>query len=95
MLTSEQSIVEFKAGQAIPDRLSQGTHRHYAEYAEQMLAIYRDGIGQQRRHLHRQIEAVFADEPDCPFRRIQAFCKLLDDKSTYQTDPTAKQQSYD
>ena len=90
MLTSEQSIVEFKAGRAIPDRLTQSTHRHYTEHAENMLCVYRNGIGQQRRRLHRQIESLFADEPDCPVRRIQAFCKLLDDKSTFQSDPEGK-----
>ena len=90
MLTSEQSIVEFKSGRAIPDRLTQSTHRHFLEYAERMLSVYRDGIGRQRRELHRQIESIFADEPDCPLRRIQAFCKLLDDKSTFQTDPEGK-----
>jgi len=87
MLTSEQSIVEYKAGRAIPDRLSQQTHRHYLEHAESMLAIYREGLGQQRRFLHRQVEDLFAEEPDCPLRRIEAFCKLLDDASTFQTDP--------
>ncbi len=86
MLTSEQSIVEYKAGRAVPDRLTQRTHRHYRDYAERMLAVYRDGAGRQRRSLHREIEAIFADEPDCPVRRIQAFCKLLDDASVYQTD---------
>lgn len=90
MLTSEQSIVEFKAGRAIPDRLTQRTHRHYMEYAEKMLSVYNDGIGQQRRWLHRQIESLFADEPDCPVRRIQALCKLLDDKGTFQADPEGK-----
>ncbi len=90
MLTSEQSIVEFKAGRAIPDRLTQSTHRHYTEYAEKMLSVYRNAIGRQRRRLHRQIESLFADEPDCPVRRIQAFCKLLDDKSIYQTDPDGR-----
>lgn len=90
MLTSEQSIVEFKAGRAIPDRLTQSTHRHYMEYAEKMLYVYRTGIGQQRRRLHHQIESLFADEPDCPVRRIQAFCKLLDDKSTFQSDTKGK-----
>jgi predicted nuclease of restriction endonuclease-like RecB superfamily len=87
MLTSEQSIVEFKAGWAVPDRLTQSVHRHYTGYAEKMLSVYRNGIGQQRRHLYRQIELLFADEPDCPVRRIQAFCKLLDDRSTFGTDP--------
>jgi predicted nuclease of restriction endonuclease-like RecB superfamily len=86
MLTSEQSIVEYEAGRAVPDRLTQNTHRHYAQYAEQMLCVYRNGIGRQRRELHRQIETIFADEPDCPVRRIQAFCKLLDDSSVFQTD---------
>jgi len=90
MLTREQSIVEYRSGQAVPDRLTQSRHRHYTQYAREMLAFYRDGIGQRRRHLHRQIESLFTDEPDCPIRRIQAFCKLLDDKSTYQTDPEGK-----
>jgi predicted nuclease of restriction endonuclease-like RecB superfamily len=86
MLTSEQSIVEFKAGRAVPDCLTQNTHRHYIEYADKMFSIYRNGIGNRRRELHRQIESVCADEPDCPVRRIQAFCKLLDDKSVFQAD---------
>ena len=90
MLTSEQSIVEFKAGRAIPDRLKQSTHRHYTEYAEKMLSVYSNGAGQQRRQLHRQVESIFVDEPDCPVRRIQAFCKLLDDQSTFLTDPDGK-----
>ena len=90
MLTSEQSIVDFKAGRAIPDHLRRSTHRHYTEYAEKMLSVYSNGVGQQRRQLHRQIEPLFADEPDCPIRRIQAFCKLLDDTSVYQADPDGK-----
>jgi predicted nuclease of restriction endonuclease-like RecB superfamily len=90
MLTSDQSIVEFKAGRAITDRLTQSRHGHYVKYAERMLAIYRDGKGRQRRQLHREIESLFADEPDCPVRRIQAFCKLLDDGSVFRTDPGGK-----
>lgn len=86
MLTSEQSIVEYKDGRVVPDRLTQGTHWHYRDYAERMLAVYRNGIGRQRRSLHKEIEAIFADEPDCPVRRIQAFCKLLDDASVYAAD---------
>ncbi|MFC1635776.1 DUF790 family protein [Planctomycetota bacterium] len=90
MLTSDQSIVEYKAGQAIPDRLRQSTHRHYVEHAEKMLSIYCNSTGRQRRELHRQVEALFADEPDCPVRRIQAFCKLLDDRSIFQADVPGK-----
>ncbi len=90
MLTSEQSIVEFRAGRVVPDRLTQNTHRHYPDYAEQMLAVYRRGIGRQRCRLHRDVRTIFADEPDCPVRRIQAFCKLLDDAGAFQTDPAGK-----
>ncbi len=90
MLTSEQSIVEFSSGLAIPDRLTQSVHQHYTEYVEKMLCVYDNGIGQQRRWLHRQIESILADEPDCQVRRIQAFCKLLDDKSNYQSDPQGR-----
>lgn len=90
MLTSDQSIVEFKAGRAIVDRLTQSRHGHYVRYAERMLAIYSDGKGRQRRQLHRDIESLFADEPDCPVRRIQAFCKLLDDRSIFRTDPDGR-----
>jgi len=86
MLTSDQSIVEFKAGRPIADRLTQSTHRHYKEYAERMLSIYRNGKGRPRQQLHRQVESLFVDEPDCPVRRIQAFCKLLDDRSVFQAD---------
>jgi len=90
MLTNEHAIIEYRAGRAIPDRLTQNAHRHYVDHAERMLAIYHEGVGRQRRWLHRDIEAVFADEPDCPVRRIQAFCKLLDDASTYQSDPSGR-----
>ena len=90
MLTSEQSIVEFKAGRAVPDRLTQSTHRHYTEYAKKMFSVYSNGASQQRRQLHRQVESLFVDEPDCPVRRIQAFCKLLDDQSIFLTDPDGK-----
>ena len=86
MLTSEHTIVKYEAGRAIPDRLTQAAHRHYLEYAERMLEVYRRGVGRQRRQLHRAVEQVLEQEPDCPIRRIQAFCKLLDDASTYRTD---------
>ena len=90
MLTSEHSIVEYRAGRAIPDRLRQKTHRHYIDYAEKMLSVYRTGSGRQRRQLHRQIENIFDDEPDCDVRRIRAFCKLLDDSSTFQADSSGQ-----
>jgi len=87
MLTSEQSIVEFKGGEVFIDRLTQSTHRHYINLAENMLSIYNNGIGKQRCQIHEQVNKLFKDEHDCPSRRIAAFCKLLDDKSTYHIDP--------
>ena len=89
MLTSDQSIVNFEGGRAFPDRLLQGAHGHYLRHAERMLAVYRAGAGRTRRELHRDAEAILADEPDCPARRVQAFCKLLDEASEFGGDAKA------
>ncbi|HUY92000.1 MAG TPA: DUF790 family protein, partial [Pirellulales bacterium] len=86
MLTRELAIVEYRGGRALPDRLSRKQHAGYLAYAERMLAIYRNGAGRTRRELHRGVQAALADEPDCPARRIGAFCKLLDDASRYDRD---------
>lgn len=86
MLRSEHAIVHYDAGRAIPDRLTRITHRHYLDYARQMLAVYRSGIGCIRRDLHSSIRNILASEPDCDRRRIAAFCKLLDDAGEFETD---------
>jgi hypothetical protein len=86
VLTSDQSIVVYTNGQAIPDRLTRGKHDQYRAYADRMLAVYRHGVGSQRKELHRAIENILADEPDCPPRRIAAFCKLLDDAGEFDVD---------
>jgi hypothetical protein len=88
MLTKELAIAQwdFQRGRVLPDRLSQKQHRQYLDYAEQMLRVYREGIGRLRCELHRAVRGIFADEPDCPARRIDAFCKLLDDASVYDRD---------
>lgn len=86
MLTRELAIVEYSGGRAFPDRLSRKQHAGYLAHAERMLAIYRNGAGRTRRELHRGVQAAFADEPDCPARRIGAFCKLLDDASRFDRD---------
>ncbi len=86
MLTSEQSIVAYESGRAFPDRLTQRAHAHYLEYARRMLLVYQHGIGQTRRELHRSVEGILANEPDCDTRRIQAFCKLLDEAGVFDTD---------
>lgn len=88
MLTSAESIVHYDASSGIaqPDRLTRKTHGHYLGYAARMLQVYRRGIGSARRDLHRQVEGIMAALDDCPQRRVAAFCKLLDDASTYQVD---------
>jgi predicted nuclease of restriction endonuclease-like RecB superfamily len=83
MLTRELGIAACERGRVLPDRLTRRAHARYAEYAERMLAVYRNGIGRTREQLHRSVHAVFRDETDCPARRIAAFCKLLDDVSVY------------
>src|SRR5258708_1217196 len=88
MLTRELAIAEydFARGLVIPDRLTSKTHGRYLEYAEKLLGIYRQGAGLTRRALHRAVADVFAEEEDCPQKRIDAFCKLLDDASEYERD---------
>jgi uncharacterized protein len=88
MLTQEQGIAEYDYPRKLirPDRLTTKMHRRYPELARRMLAVYREGIGCTRRELHRAVHDVFLDEPDCPSRRIDAFCKLLDDVSVYHRD---------
>ncbi len=85
MLTREHAIAEydFQRQRILPDRLTSGRHAHYLQYAERMLDVYRTGSGRRRSDLHRDIYRIFADETDCPLRRIEAFCKLLDDQSQY------------
>lgn len=92
MLTRELAIAsyDFRNSQVIPDRLTRKTHGHYADFAERMLDVYRNGAGRTRKELHRDVHAVFADEDDCPIRRIDAFCKLLDDASDYDRDSRGK-----
>ena len=86
MLTRDLALAEYRDWKLIPDRLTRGRHGGYVEYARRLLDIYRAGIGRTRRELHQAAREVFADEEDCPPRRIDAFCKLLDDVSTYDRD---------
>ncbi|HEY2584637.1 MAG TPA: DUF790 family protein [Tepidisphaeraceae bacterium] len=86
MLRSEHAIIEFKGGRAVPDRLTRTRHAHYVEHAERMLAVYRSGIRSTRRELHRSVQNLLTAEPDCDRRRVAAFCKLLDDRATFDRD---------
>lgn len=88
ILTRELVILEydFQRGRVLPDRLTRSRHARYAVYADRMLRVYRTGVGRFRRDLHADIHNIFAAEDDCPLRRIRAFCKLLDDRSTFADD---------
>ncbi len=90
MLTGEHAIVVYERGRARPDRLTRSAHRHYLAYAERMMAVYRTGIGRTRRDLHRSVEGILSAEPDCEWRRIRAFQKLLDDAAEYDVDRAGK-----
>lgn len=87
MLTSAQSIVryEFRDGTVFPDRLTRAADRHYLRAARSMLSVYRRGGGETRQSLHRRVDAIVDRLGDCPPRRGAAFCKLLDDRSSYRT----------
>lgn len=86
MLTRELALAEYdyERGLVLPDRLTLGRHGHYLPLAERMLEIYRQGVGLARRDLHSRVRTLLADEIDCPQRRMDAFCKLLDDVAAYE-----------
>lgn len=90
MLTAEHAIVEYDRGRALPDRLTQKRHGRYLRHAADMIETYRNGTGRPRRELHEAVRRLLDEEPDCPSRRIEAFCKLLDDVSEFDTDPRGK-----
>ncbi|MDZ4753994.1 MAG: DUF790 family protein [Phycisphaerae bacterium] len=89
MLTAEHAIVTYDRQRAVPDRLGRATHAQYVALARSMVEIYRAGVGLTRRELHRRVRELLRDEHDCPPRRIAAFCKLLDDLSTYASPANA------
>jgi uncharacterized protein len=86
MLTKELALARIEGVDVIPDRLTRANHAHYLGYAEQMCAVYRSGIGCSRKQLHAAVHKVMQDERDCPPKRIDAFCKLLDERCEYETD---------
>ncbi len=90
MLTRELALAEYRDWKLIPDRLTRARHGGYLDYAQRLLDIYRSGAGRTRRELHMAAREVFADKEDCPPRRIDAFCKLLDDVSVYDRDSRGK-----
>ena len=86
MLTRELAITEYKDRRIIPDRLTRVQHAHYATLAEQMLRVYSNGIGMTRQQLKLAVHKLFENELHCPQRRIDAFCKLLEERATFEKD---------
>ncbi|MEZ6090353.1 MAG: DUF790 family protein [Pirellulaceae bacterium] len=93
MLTRELAIAEYDSGEIKPDRLTRARHAQYLQLAQRMLNTYEHGLGVIRKQLHQRIHALFEQEHDCPTRRIDAFCKLLDEKAVYDKDDRAKARS--
>lgn len=85
MLTRAEAIAECKGGRVVPDRLPAARREVYLAYAEEMLRLYREGVGtgKTRGELHREIGGVLRGEPDRSPTRVAAFAKLLDDESRY------------
>ena len=86
MLTREHAIARIEDGIVVPDRLIRSKHAHYSALAKSAARVYEEGRGRTRRELHSAIHRVFANELDCPIRRIDSFCKLLDERGTFETD---------
>jgi hypothetical protein len=91
VLTQEQSIVEYDFTRltVVPDRLSRATDAHYVPLADNLLAIYREHVGEVRKVLHDHVRRSMQTLTNCPARRIAAFCKLLDDASEFQRGVSA------
>ncbi len=90
MLTKELAIARYVDGQILPDRLSRTKHAKYLELAEQMCQVYRAGVGSMRKSLHHEIQKILEVDPECPTRRVGAFCKLLDDWSEFDAGKPKK-----
>lgn len=88
MLTRELAINTIVGDRIVPDRLCRPRDAHYRVYAEEMLRIFKEGVGKTRQELRDAVRRVFDNEPACNPRRIGAFCKLLEDPpvSKFATD---------
>jgi uncharacterized protein len=88
MLNKDHALfdIDYKAETIIPDRIKQKANKGYVELADQLLALFRNGIGRTRRDLEREVEKILDTDPSCPLRRQQAFFKLLEEVSEWDTD---------
>lgn len=83
MLTKQEALSEIVGDRVVPDKLIKARDAHYIGLAGETLAVYRDGIGETRESLHSSVDQIFFGEENCPPRRVQAFCKLLDDEAEF------------
>lgn len=85
MIRSEHAIVhyDFRHMMATADRLRRKRDDVYLSIAEQLIGIYVGGVSKSRQELHQEVTAVMRRVPGCPPRRVNAFCKLLDDASEF------------
>jgi predicted nuclease of restriction endonuclease-like RecB superfamily len=90
MLTKELAIATYIDGKVLPDRLSRTKHAPYIDLANQMCQVYRSGIGSMRKTLHQEIQKILQADPQCPIRRVGAFCKLLDERSEFDAGKPQK-----
>ncbi len=88
MLTSAEALAtfDFRNGHVLPDRLTRYAHAPYLAAGDELLTVYREGIGATRQQVHQRAERVLAKLSDCSSRRMAAFIKLLDDVSEYESD---------
>ena len=87
MIRGEHSIIryDFAARRAYPDRLYRRRDANYAPAADAMVSAYRDGVGTPREQLHDRVRTIARTLPSCPTRRVNAFCKLLDDAGEFHS----------
>ncbi len=60
---------------------------YYEDYAAELLTLFRNGIGRNRKELERGAEEILEKCDDCSLTRIRAFFKLLTEVSEFETDP--------
>lgn len=80
------SIATIENGRLVPDRLTKQSDANYLSLAKAMCDIYAKGVGRTRRSLHREVQELLIDSPECVPRRAEAFCKLLDEVSEFDRD---------
>jgi predicted nuclease of restriction endonuclease-like RecB superfamily len=86
MLRKQHASFEFQANRLVPDKITKTKHAAYPGYADDLLALFRNGIGKTHRELERETEKILDADPECPMRRSKAFFKLLEEVSVFDTD---------